>query len=128
MYGCVYAHFCAFAKVGSMKDSRCGSNEYLVLQGSARDMCVGTNQAMIADRASVTTAAPDYCVLHDDAVCPDVDPSATLTDEAGSVQNAGPRSDDHVTAYCGVGCYPSGGRYLWMFTRVSDQHDRVPPV
>jgi hypothetical protein len=98
MYGRVYAHFCTFAQVGSMKDSRSGSNEYLVLQSSAHNMRVGANQAMIADRAGMTAAAPDHCVLHDDAVCTDADPSPTLTDEAGSVQNAGPWSDVHIAA------------------------------
>jgi hypothetical protein len=111
-----------------MKDSRAGSNEYLVLQSSAGNMCVGTNQAMIADGASVTTACADDRVLHDDAIGSDADLSPALTDEAGSVQNAASRSDTHVTTYGGVGCYPSRGRYRWMFTGVSDQHIRVPPV
>jgi hypothetical protein len=128
MYCCVYAHFCSFTKVGSMKDGRSRSNEYLVLQCSAHDMSVGANQAMIADRARMTTAAPDHCVLHDDGVCSDADPSPALTNDAGSIHNTDPRSDDHVAAYGGVGRHPSGRGYLWMFTRVSDQPDRVPPV
>src|SRR5229473_68229 len=128
MHCCMYTHFCSLAKVGSMKDGRTRCNEYLVLQGSPGDMCVGANQAMIANRASMTTAAADHCVLHDDAVCSDANPSPVLTNDAGSVKNTCPRSDDHVATHGGVGCYPSGGRYLWMFTRVRDQHDRVPPV
>ena len=117
----MYTHFCSLAKVGSMKDGRTRCHEYLVLQGSPGNMCVGTNQGMIANRASMTTAAADHCVLHNDAVCSDADPSPALTDEAGSVQNAGPRSNDHVTAYGGVGCCPSGGCYLRMFARVSEE-------
>jgi hypothetical protein len=113
--------------MGSMKDRRSRRNEYLVLQDSARDMCVGTNQAMIADRASMAMAGPDHCVLHDDAVCPDPDSSSALTDEAGSIQDARSWPNSHVTAYCRVRSHPSRRRYFRMFTRMSDQHHLLPP-
>jgi hypothetical protein len=108
--------------MGSMKDRRSRRNEYLVLQDSTRDMCVGANQAMIADRARMTMAAPNHCVLHDNAVCPDPDPSSALTNEASSIQDPGSWPNYHVAAYRGVGRHPSGRRYFWMFTPMSDQH------
>jgi hypothetical protein len=113
--------------MGSMKDRRSRRNEYLVLQDSTRDMCVGANQAMIADRARMTMAATDHCVLHDDAVCPDPDPSSALTNEASSIQDPGSWPNYHVAAYRGVGRHPSGSRYFWMFTPMSDEHDLLPP-
>src|SRR3712207_7150339 len=56
---------------------------------------IGTDQAIVADRAAMTTARADHGILHDDAVASDRDRAAGLADDARAMHHA--RSEEHTS-------------------------------
>ena len=61
-----------------MEDRRTRRDEHLILEARADNVCIGADQAVIADAQWMTCARPQHRVLHDDAVAADARRTANV--------------------------------------------------
>src|SRR5262245_52114746 len=71
MHNRINAYFAAFPEMSRVKDGRPSGDEYFVFDRATYYMCIGANEAVVADTQRMPGGTSEDGVLHDDALAAD---------------------------------------------------------
>lgn len=121
VYNPIDAHFAALPQTSGMKDGRASGDENFVFHRATHHVCVGADQAVVADTQRMPGGTPEDGILHDDALAADVDGPA-LGDDLCSIHDATARANSDVAADDGIRCDPCSGIHLGRDAVVLYEH------